>query len=151
MCVCVCVCVCPLLLYGSEIWVSSASYLKTLQAFVMWCLHVLRGVTRLDKKCNTELWSMAEIERVEVMVMRWRLLCLGHLEWLEDTRLPKCLLLHLPLGGKSLVRGQKMRWYDMIVRDLKKLNLIPDWRDAAHEKLHVGLSGGHSWKTEPQN
>ena len=37
----------------------------------MW--HVILGGTRWNKKCNIELWSVAGIERVEVIVMRRRL------------------------------------------------------------------------------
>ena len=77
---------------------------------------------------------MAGIEKVDVMVMRRRLRWLGHLERLDDTRLPKCLLVCCPLGGKRSVGGQKMRWCDVIMKDLKKCNLVPDWRDAAHDR-----------------
>ena len=66
------------------------------------------------------------------MVMRRRLRWLGHLERLDDTRLPNCLLVCCPLGGKRSVGGQKMRWCDVIMKDLKKCNLVPDWCDAAH-------------------
>ena len=27
-----------------------------------------------------------------------------------------------------------MGWYDVIMRDLKKCNLVPDWCDAAHDR-----------------
>ena len=79
------------LLYGSEIWVLSAPQLRRLQAFIMWCLHVMLGVTRWDKKKNTELWRLAGIERIEVMVLKRRLRWLGHLERLNDIHLPKCV------------------------------------------------------------
>ena len=77
---------------------------------------------------------MAGIERVDVMIMRRRLRWLGHLERLDDTRIPKRLLVCCPLGGKRSVGGQKMRWCDVIVRDLKRCDLVPDWRDTAHDR-----------------
>ena len=80
------------LLYCSETWVPSAANFKRLQAFIMGCLRVILGVTRWDKKWNTELRSMAGIERVEVMVMRRRLRWLGHVERMADSRIPKGLL-----------------------------------------------------------
>ena len=93
------------LLYGSETWVPSAANLKHLQAFIMGCLRVILGVTRWDKKRNTELRSMAGIERVEVMVMRRRLRWLGHVERMADSRIPKGLLVCRPLVGKRSVGG----------------------------------------------
>ena len=39
-----------------------------------------------------------------------------------------------PLGGKRSVGGQKVRWCDEIMRDLKKCDLVLDWRDAAHDR-----------------
>ena len=122
------------LLYGSETWVPSAANLKRLQAFIMGCLRVILGVTRWDKKRNTELRSMAGIERVEVMVMRRRLRWLGHVERMADSRIPKGLLVCRPLVGKRSVGGQKRRWNDLVILDLKKCDLIPDWRGLACER-----------------
>ena len=69
----------------------------------MWCLRVILGVSRWDQKRNTELRVMAGIKRVEVFVMRRRLRWLGHLEWMNYSRLPKCLLMCHPQVGKRLV------------------------------------------------
>ena len=77
---------------------------------------------------------MAGIERVEVMVMRRRLRWLGHVERMDDTRLPKCLLVCKPQDGKRSVGGQKRRWNDLVLRDLKRCGLFPDWRDMACER-----------------
>ena len=57
---------------------------------------------------------MADIERVGVMVMRSRLHWLGHLEQIDNTHLPKCLLVYCPLGGKCSVGGpdDEMVWCD---------------------------------------
>ena len=102
------------LLYGSETWVPSADHMKRLQAFIMGCLRVILGVTRWDKKRNTELRSMAGIEGMEIMVMRRRLRWLGHLVRTDDTRLPKCLLVCHPQAGKRSVGGQKIRWNELV-------------------------------------
>ena len=101
-------------------------------------------VTRWDKKRSVELHvrSMADIERVEVMVMRRRLHWLGHLELSDDTCLPKCLLVCCPLVGKHTVGGQKMRWCDVNMRNWKKCNLIPDWCDGACKRV---LFAESSW------
>ena len=74
---------------------------------------------------------MADIERVEVMAMRSRLHWLGHLDRLDDTDLPKCLLVCCPLGGKCSVGDWRIKWCDVIMRDMKKCDLTPDQCDAA--------------------
>ena len=51
------------------------------------------------------VWSMADIDRVDAMMMRRRLHWLGHQEGLDDTHLPKCFLVCCPLGGEHLVGG----------------------------------------------
>ena len=116
----------PTLLYGSETWVPSAALLKRLQAFIMWCLRVILGVSRWDQKRNTELRLEAGIERVEVMVMRRRLCWLGHLERMADTRLPRCLLVCRPQAGKHSAGRQKRCWNNVVLGDLKKCDLLSD-------------------------
>ena len=51
----------------------------------------------------------------EVMVMRRRLRWLGHMETMDISRLPKCLLVSQLLSGKRSVGGQKRRWNDLVV------------------------------------
>ena len=72
---------------------------------------------------------MAGIERVEVLIMKRRLRWLGHLEWLDDNHLPKCLLVYYPQAGKCSIEGQKKRWCDVVMHDLKICDLLLDWCD----------------------
>ena len=86
----------PNLLYGSEVLVPLATHRKRLQAFIMKCLWVVLGVTRWDKMRNKHLQSVGGLERLEVMIMRRSLCWLGHVERMEDSRLPKSLLVRRP-------------------------------------------------------
>ena len=67
---------------------------------------------------------MAGIERVEILVMRRWLRWLGHLERMDDSRLPKCLLVCRPQVGKRGAGGQKRRWNDVVLRDLRICGLL---------------------------
>ena len=107
------------LLYGCETWVPLAAHMKHLQAFIMGCLWVILGVTRWDMKRNTTLRSLGDIERVEVLVMKRRLRWLGHIERMEESRLPKCFLVCRPVSGRRSVGVQKRRWYDVLASDFK--------------------------------
>ena len=97
----------------------------------MKCVRVILGVTRWDEKRNTDLRAMADLRRVEVMLMKRRLRWLGHVARMEEARIPKCLLVCKLAGGKRSVGGQKRRWNDVIVNDLKKCELYPNWREQA--------------------
>ena len=122
------------LLYGSETWVPIATHVKRLQAFIMRGVRVILGVTRWEQKRNTVLREMAGLERVEVMLLRRRLRWLGHVARMEAARIPKCLLVCKPAGGKRSVGGQKRRWVDVVVEDLKKCELDTNWREQAQDR-----------------
>ena len=66
--------------------------------------------------------------------MRRRLCWLGHLERMENSRLPKCLLVCRPASGKRSMGGQRRRWNDLVMSDLKKCNMLADWREVAQER-----------------
>ena len=122
------------LLYGSETWVPLAAHMKRLQAFIMGCLRVILGVTRWDMKRNTMLRSLGEMERVETMIMKRRLRWLGHLERMENSRIPKCFLVCRPVTGRRSAGGQKKRWCDVLVSDLKWCDMWDDWRKIAKDR-----------------
>ena len=56
---------------------------------------------------------------------------------MEGCRLPKCLLVcKLAMGSRSIGRGegrggQKKRWNDMVMEDLRKCDLLEDWKEIA--------------------
>ena len=105
-----------------------------LQGFVGGCLRVILGVSRWDNIRNTQLHAQAGIERIDVMILQRRLRWLGHTERMKDSRLPKCLLICRPAGGKRSVGGQKRRWNEVVKDDLKKCDLLADWRDVASQR-----------------
>lgn len=53
---------------------------------------------------------------------------------MEDSLIPKCLLVCRPAHGKRSVDGQKRRWNDVLRDDLKKCDLVTDWREVAGER-----------------
>ena len=122
------------LLYGCETWVLLATHLRRLQSFVMRCLRVILGVSRWDRMRDTELRSLGGLERVEVMIMRRRLRWLGHVERMKESRIPRCLLVCKPAFGKRSAGGQKRRWNDVLMGDLKRCDLLEDWRESAQDR-----------------
>ena len=53
---------------------------------------------------------------------------------MRDSRLPKCLLVCKPVNGKRSVGGQKRRWNDVLMGDLKRYGLLEDWKETAQDR-----------------
>ena len=51
-----------------------------------------------------------------------------------DSRLPKKLLVCAPAGGSRAAGGQKYRWNDLVVKDLKRCGMDEDWRVVAQDR-----------------
>ena len=66
--------------------------------------------------------------------MRRKLRWLGHVARMEEMRIPKCLLVSKWARGKRSVGRQKRRWNDVIVCDLKKCDVYPNWREQAQDR-----------------
>ena len=46
-------------------------------------------------------------------------------------RLPRKLLMCAPVHGKWSVGGQKKRWNDLVLKDLRQCDLTDDWKSLA--------------------
>ena len=56
------------------------------------------------------------------------------MERMDTSRIPKCLLVSRPVRGKRSVGGQKKRWNDVVVSDLKRGDLLEDWRKIVQDR-----------------
>ena len=65
--------------------------------------------------------------------MSQRLRWLGHLERMEDHRLPKQLL-HVWLPSTRSAHGVRLRWKDMIVKDLRMVGLTSTWSQLTQDR-----------------
>ena len=128
----------PTLLYGSETWTPLSQHLKRLQSFVMRCLRIILGISVREKQRNTTVRSMARIETVETMIRKRRLRWLGHVARMKPDRIPRQLLVCKFDGGKRSVGGQKLRWVDVVIRDLKKCKIDQDWMSIAQDRDEWG-------------
>ena len=63
-----------------------------------------------------------------------RLRFLGHLAHMDNSRLPKKLLVYTLVGGSHAVGGQKCRWNDVVLSDLRRCGLEEDWRAYAQNR-----------------
>ena len=119
----------PTLLYGSETWAPTVSQLQRLQSFVMRCLRIILRVSVRDKLRNVEIRARAGVMTVESMIRR-RL----HLSRMDLSWVPRQLMVCCPEGGKRMPGGQKLRWNDVVSKDLKKGEILSDWRQIAKDR-----------------
>ena len=70
-----------------------------------------------------------------MMIQRRRLQWLGHLERMENARLQKKLMVSKSTRSQG---DRKKRWHDLIYSDLKKLNIVDNWRTEARNKNDWG-------------
>ena len=124
----------PTLLYGSETWTPLAKQMKRLQRFVMRCLRIILGVSMREKQRNTDIRAKANIETVETMVRKRKLRWLGHVARMDAGRIPRQLLVCRPETGKHTAGGQKLRWADIVTKDLKRCKINKDWRKIAQDR-----------------
>ena len=115
------------LLYGCEAWAITASQVQRIQTFVMGCLRVILGISKLDKRRNVEIREKAHVDRVEVLMLKRRLKWLGHVVRMNESRIPRCLLVSKMAGGKRAVGKQKLRWCDVVMSDLKRCEMLDEW------------------------
>ena len=124
----------PALLYGLETVALQEHHVSRLQSFVGRCLRVILGVSLWERKRSTSIRKMGGQQRVSASLMGRRLRFLGHLHRLPDHRLPRKLLVCAPVSGKRHPGGQKLRWNDLLLRDLRRCGMESDWRECASNR-----------------
>ena len=107
------------LLYGLETAVFLEPQINCLQSFVIRCLCSILEVSLRDGQRDTSIKKTAHIQRVFSMLTDSRLRLLGHIMRMPEDRLPRQLLVCAPAHGRRSAGGQKLRWNDLVLRDLQ--------------------------------
>ena len=147
-------CVLPVLLYGAECWVPLRKHMKKLNTFHHRCIRIILGIS--SRQQWEERITMAEVrqrwgdeETAGEKVRKNRLEWLGHLARMPDYRLPKSTVFSwLPQPRPRC--GPRMRWRDVVRKDLKDIGVKEDdWYEEATRSragwkamYHAGLEGG---------
>ena len=127
-------CVLSVLLYGSECWTLLKKNLRKLDSFHNRCVRTIMGIS--NKQQWSERITSLEIrqrwgdpETAEMKVMKRRLEWLGHLARMPDHRIPKICLFSW-LSQPRPRGGPRLRWRDVIRKDLKVIGVSEDkWYD----------------------
>ena len=80
----------PTLLYGSETWVTTTRFLRS-----------VKGYTRLDKIRSEIIRKELEISGIQDVRSKHKQNWINHLERMDNTRLPKDILNYKPQGRRD--------------------------------------------------
>ena len=80
-----------------------------------------------DMERNTIIRKLAQLPRLYTILSQRKMRLLGHLVRMDDHRLPKELIVSAPAGGRRAVGGQKLRWDNLISRNLRERGISDTW------------------------
>ena len=134
------------LLYGAESWTCYKRHVKMLDAFHMRHLRCIMGIRWQDKITNNEVLQRAQIDGIEAILMKIQLRWAGHLQRMDDNRIPKQIFYGELASGIRNIGGQKKRYKDTLKQTLKLTNINTDsWHDLAADRtawrhaVHIGV------------
>ena len=129
--------------YCCESWTLYKKQLKTLDQFILRCLHKVMDLSWEDRASNTEVLCRANIPGTEALIVKAQLQWVGRVVCMDDARLPKMVFCDLTICARNIGRPLKR-----LKEDLKaslKLCISPSfgwetlvtdriaWRIAIHE------------------
>jgi hypothetical protein len=99
--------------YGSENWILKQRNKQRLEAAQMKFLRSLLGLTRLDKKRNTEIREQLNVINIVQDIEDYQKQWFEHVKRMQDNRLPKIIMNHKLTGRRD--RGRpRTRWRDQL-------------------------------------
>ena len=110
-------------LYNAETWTLKQEHQRKLRVFEMAVLRRICGVTRKDRKRNTDIMNALDIdEDVVELLQKRRLTYFGHVSRMQPERYPHTLLHGYISGSRPQGRPRK-KWIDNVKEDCNRLEL----------------------------
>ena len=126
-----------ILLYACEAWCTKKRHIEKLESFHTRNLRSMLGIMYSDRVPNHIVRQRALMpETILVLIQRERLRWLGHVERMDDNRLPKQVLhAQLAEGSRPFSRPKK-RWVDCVREDLRCFD-IPEqkWASLCQDRV----------------
>lgn len=120
----------PVAIYGSEAWYMTQKDEQSLRVFETRILRSIFGAINdgngWRRRFNHELYELYEEPDIVSVIKISRLRWLGHVQRMDENRIPKKLFNGHPDGTRRPGRPRG-RWKDAVESDLKKLG-VHDWR-----------------------
>ena len=133
-------CVLSSLLYGAETWTLLAAHMRRMEAFHHSCLRRILRVWWWEKVTNEEVRERTGMGLLSAIIRKRRLQWLGHVERMDEERMPRVVFDGRLKGKKKAFAGVRKRWVDLIRKDVETAGVeaarIPEltadrtgWRD----------------------
>lgn len=120
----------PTALYGCETWVLNK---KNQERLLRWERRIIRRITGgkktergYERRSNKEIYEIYKEPTIDKIIKARRLQWLGHIERMEEGRIPKTIAYRRPTYKKKRGRPRK-RWYEAVKADLEEKN-IREWK-----------------------
>ena len=127
----------PVVLYGSETWTLTKKDEELLNLWERKILRKIYGAVKINGewriRTNAELKALYKKPSIATDIRARRLRWLGHVQRMEDYRIPKKVLHAKPEGSRSIGRP-RLRWLDGVEEDLRQLGVRQWKRKAADRK-----------------
>ena len=151
-------CVTPACLYGTETLALSEQQQQRLQMCENNWVQKIARVTRADRRRMVELREVTGVQRsLTERLVRSRLQRAGHVERMEDDRLPKRAA-ELREEGRRRRGRPRLRWEDCVKRDVRKAGEDEDWKKKTRDRggwkrlsdeaVKKMLATPHPWQRE---
>ncbi|KAL1447116.1 hypothetical protein WDU94_005460 [Cyamophila willieti] len=114
----------PILTYGAETWVMKTREESRVQAAEMRFLRSMIGKTRRDRIRNEIIRSRVGVDKLQDRIETSRLKWYGHVKRINEERLPNKYL-EMKMEGRRKQGRPRLRWKDIINRDIVKRNQNP--------------------------
>lgn len=129
-------CVVSVLLYGSASWTTYRRQENRISAFHTRNLRAILGVTWKDKMPNETLFNIAQSHPISSQLKFNRLRWAGHVHRMPCHRLPRKILHSVLQEGTRPVGRPRLRYKDVLKRDLQDFNLSPSsWTTACTDRM----------------
>ena len=119
----------PVLLYNAETWTMKEELNRKLLVFEMTVLCCIAGVTRRDRRRNTDIRLELGVTRDVVNHIRAkRLSYFGHVARMPSSRIPN-IMMYGRVQGRRPVGRPKKRWLDNVREDCHLLDMNMEYAD----------------------
>ena len=126
-------CVISTLLHGSEAWTTYAKQEKRLNSFDLRCLRRILGTSQKDKVPTTEVLSPAGLPSMFTLFKQRRLRWLGHVNRMEDRRIPNDMLYGELAIGKGGIGRPQLQFRDFAKETSRPWSAL-HWEDLASHR-----------------
>lgn len=125
----------PTLLYSSESWVTYSYHLRKLETFHQRCLRSILGISWRDRQRNEDVLTQAGCRSITELVADAHLRWLGHVNRLDDHRLPKQVLFGQLNDRPRKPGGPRKRLKDCLKVTMKACGVdIKSWESSSKDR-----------------